>query len=153
MTDADDSGKKTYIVEFDGEKKTYPKWKVQFSAAARMNGYWELLKGSATAPADNVNIDETTDAGKAQMKLRKAHEKGYANLVLAMTKDTALNVVTLATSTRHPDGDLKMAWDKLEAKFQPADDASKMVLRNNFLAMTLTDVNTNPSEWIAEVET
>ena len=152
MTNTDDINKQSYVVEFNGETKNYPKWKVKFSATAKMNGYWDILSGATTPPADSETIDESDAAGKLQAKNRKAHDKAYASLVMAQQSDAALNVVTLAVSTDHPDGDAKIAWDNLDKKYLPKDDASLMVLRNEFLAMKLDNVNTNPTEWIAEVE-
>ena len=149
MTDTDSSSKKAYVVEFDGEATSYPKWKTKFSAAVRMNGYWGILKGTDVPPKES---DTLADTDTELLKLRKAHEKAYAHLILAQLSDAALNVVTLATSTDQPDGDAKIAWEDLDKKYLPQDEASKMIMRNNFLAMKLDSVNTNPKEWIAEVE-
>ena len=152
MTHTNDINKRSYVVEFDGETKNYAKWKVKLSAAAKMNGYWDILSGDTTPPADSETINESDAAGKLQAKNRKTHDKAYTSLVMAQQSDAALNVVTLAVSRNHPDGDAKIAWDNLDKKYLPKDDASLMVMRNEFLAMKLDNVNTNPTEWIAEVE-
>jgi hypothetical protein len=51
-----------------------------------------------------------------------------------------------------PDGDAKLAWDNLIAKFEPRIKSSLIQLKKQFLENKLRDSNQDPDQWIQSLE-
>jgi transposase InsO family protein len=146
------SEKSIKIIPFSGKQDDYYMWASKFQARAMFKGYLGLLTGTDVAPADDATIDETTDAGKKLMKLRKANMEGFSELILSCESPVAHRLVKMSVSEELPNGDLSLAWKRLEGKYQPKTKTSLVKLKKQYEMARLDNVSEDPEEWITELE-
>ncbi|KAL7558408.1 hypothetical protein ACA910_003271 [Epithemia clementina (nom. ined.)] len=152
MADKDDF-KTIRVISFTNEKEDWYEWSLKFRCMAEERGYEEIIDGSVTPPDDSVDLSTITDTAQKDLltDARKAIKRGYRDLTLAM-KGISLLMVGSSKTTELPKGDLKMAWGKLEAKWDPKQSEDKADLIEKFRGNKLTDTRTDPKDWLARLE-
>ena len=138
------------IVQYSGKKDDWRMWHRQFLAMAGKKKCKEVLLGTVTVPKASDTLNETTDSEK--IKAREANENAYHNLILANAHQVAFNLVDQAVSDELPDGDAKLAWDRLKGKYDSSSASTMVQLSKKFMDLKLTNSKTDPEEWIVELE-
>ena len=110
------------------------------------------MEGKDKAPKHDAALDETTADGKKDKQAREANEKAYNDLLLSCEEEVCFGAVDEAITEDLPDGDAKLAWDNLKARYESTTGASKIQLKKEFSDSRLEDVETDPDEWIADLE-
>ena len=77
------------------------------------------------------------------MRLRKANNRAYYDLVLACQGDIGFDLVDETVIADLPEGDANLAWKKLKERFDSQDAADKVRLKEE---------NENPEDWITQLE-
>ncbi len=101
------------VLPFNGKKAEWRMWSRKFLAHAMKPGYLKVMDGTDKAPAAATVLDISTDAGKAQLKLREANDDGYTDLLLSQDDDVCFSLVDQAKTTDQPEGCLHTAWTNL----------------------------------------
>jgi len=140
------------VITFKGKKNDHCKWSGKFLAAARMKKYADVLLQKVKVPSEDEDIDESNENGKKQMKIRMANEKAFADLILSCEDDISYSIVAGSVTKDLPSGDAGLAWSRLENKYKPKTNASKVQLKLQFQQLKLKSVQEDPDEWITELE-
>ena len=99
-----------------------------FFARANRKGYLALLRGIETIPTISQYIatggDPTNAANKSIIKLWKLNELAYEDIKLSINYTTnqgkaAFHLVDNSVTPEQPDGNCKIAWQKLTQKYLP----------------------------------
>ena len=130
------------IIEFN--RKGFKIWVRKFLARANRKGYKKLLQGSTKIPTLSEYTaaeDEATYAKKLTVKLWNLNELAFEDLLLSINTKTssgttAFNLVDTCTTSDQPDGNCKLAWDRLIAKYQPKTAPSYIQLKKDFADQT-----------------
>ena len=113
-----DAEKSIRIIPFSGKDEDWRMWSRKFLARAHLRKYKGVLLGTTTVPIDSDVIDETTASGKVMAEARIANEKAYNDLLLSCEEEISFGAVDEAITNELANGDAKMAWDNLMAKFK-----------------------------------
>jgi len=151
MTDSKDI---TKILGFYGksDKGTeYRMWSTKFLARAHVKGYKKLLLGEETTPVPRANavLDANDVEGK---RLRKANEDAYNDLITVMMAEVCFGKVASATTEALPDGDARLAWTNLIAKYKPRTASRLVELKGDFQNSKLTSAANDPDAWLDELD-
>ena len=81
----------------------------------------------------------------------------YEDLLLLINGQTkmgkmAFNLVDNCTTDEQPDGNCKLAWERLVHKFAPKTAPSYITLKKSFANSKLESADSNPDEWITDLE-
>ena len=100
---------------FSGKKIDWPIWSEKFLARAKRKEYKNILLGRVNVPDDSKTIDTSTDAGKAEAKLRDLNELAYEDLILFINGSTdagriAFSIIRNSKTSDLKDGDSALAW-------------------------------------------
>jgi hypothetical protein len=131
------------ITPFSGDKKDWERWSTTFLAKARLRGYRNVIVGAEIQPNKGSKDFEA-------FMLR--NDVAYAEILTACECDVCFGIVNSSRSDILPDGDAKLAWENLDAKFEPKTKASLIQLKKQFLDCKLTSLNQDPDEWIQILE-
>ena len=138
------------IISFDDKKKNYRTWAKKFMAAATLRGYNSVL--TADDPKVTRQSKVLKDADKELLKLRKANDKAYCELILACHRDISFGIVEKSVMKELPNGDANLAWNSLKQRFNPKTSSNKLKLKKQFTDSSLTDWKKDPADWIMELE-
>ena len=75
----------------------------------------------------NVPRDTDVTGGEESARIKAANKRGYRDLILA-TKDTSLTMVANAKTDALPEGDLHLAWKKLEKDGILSQEKKRLIL-------------------------
>jgi hypothetical protein len=131
------------ITSFSGEKKDWKQSSTTFLAKARLRGYRNILLGVEIPPNKGSKDFEN-------YVLR--NDIAYAEILIACECDVCFGIINSSISEILPDGDAKLAWDNLIAKFEPRTKSSLIQLKKQFLENKLRDSNQYPDQWIQILE-
>ena len=145
--------KSIHVVAFSNHRDDWYEFCNKFMAVAEDRGYEMILDGTEVAPPDDVDIEDVDDEEqRADMqRLRKANKQAYRDLILATTS-TSLMLVTEAKTQQHPGGDARLAWQNLKRKWEPTELEDKADLMNDFLENKLQDPQSDPVDWITDLQ-
>ena len=147
------------IIEFSG--KDFKIWSRKFCARANRKGYLTLLRGIQQIPTIDEYIAaeaNPSDAkNKTTIKLWKLNELAFEDIILSINHTTnqgktAFHLVDNSVTNEQPDGNCKIAWQKLTQKYLPKTAPSYIKLKKEFANSTLGDASTPPDEWVSELE-
>ncbi len=141
MSDED----KLRILPFSGKRKDWRKWSSKFKAYAQTKGYLGILTGEELAPGESVVVADNDTENK---RLRKANISAYNALLHAMMSDTAYDRVENARDSDFPNGNAKVAWDKLVKKYQPDSLTEAASLEKKFEKLTLSNPKKDPEDFV-----
>jgi len=148
------------VIEFSGRTTDWEGWSEKFLARAKRKGYKKLLVGKETVPkvsayADAEGKDDATS--KKIVKLGDANEEAFEDVILSINHTTkqgkvAFSLVKNCKTSDYPEGNCKLAWDRLVAKYAPKTAPSLLKLKKQFANSRLGDAEMHPDEWITELE-
>jgi hypothetical protein len=133
---ADNAIRTIRIIPFSGKEEDWNRWSKTFMAAATVRGYRDVL----------VPIDPDEDAALEDNNL------AYNDLILSCQEDIAFGIVDESVSVAFPDGDARVAWRNLRARFEPNTGAAKVQLKQEFHQLKLTSAEEDPDPWITSLE-
>ena len=131
-----DTIKTIKVISFSGKDEDWNRWSKTFLATATAKGYREVLK--PTDAAKQADEDKNTLA--------------YSDLMLSCQDDVTFGMVDESISTDFPDGDARLAWKNLYAKFEPTTGAEKVRLKTEFQLMRMEEATDDPDPWITKLE-
>ena len=108
------------VIEFSG--KDFKIWSRKFCARANRKGYLTLLRGTQAIPTLNQYIaaeaDPSNATNKITIKLWKLNELAFEDIILSINHTTnqgktAFHLVDNSITAEQPDGNCKIAWEKL----------------------------------------
>jgi hypothetical protein len=145
------------LPEFDGAHKNFQVWWTRFMAFAAVMKITQALKigGEVNMPmTEDTIIVETTDVGKLQAVAVRRNAIAMANLTMAFTSETTINVVYKAMSIEWPSGLAHLVVAALFKKYRPQDTITRVELRQVLNAIKMKK-GTDPAtlfEQISSVE-
>lgn len=150
------------IIEFSGKKSDWKVWSRKFTARGNRKGYKSILEGKDTIPTltqyeSALAKDTPTPIDKGYIKKWRLNELAYEDLLLSINGQTkmgkvAFNLVDNCTTDEQPDGNCKLAWERLVHKFAPKTAPSYISLKKSFANSKLELADSNPDEWITDLE-
>ena len=85
------------------------------------------------------------DTDKDLLKLRKANQKAYYELILAFHGDIAFGIVEKSVMKDLPYSEANLAWNSLERGFDPKMSSNKLKLKNKFTKFKFDQLEKRPS--------
>ena len=145
------------ILPFDGRNRNWDPWSEKTYAKAKRRGWKKLLVGGVKIPTESEYEQAVADKNDEVIKIGGLNEEAYEELVLCMDHTTdlgrvAFSLVKNSKSADYPEGNCKIAWDRLMAKYAPKTAPSLLKLKKKFANSRLVDLEKNPDEWITELE-
>ena len=145
------------VLEFSGKTSDWEGWSEKFQARGKRLGYKKLLLGREKIPTETEYQQAVTDNNKATKKLAELNEQAYEDIILSINHTTgqgkvAFSLVKNCKSSEYPEGNCKLAWDRLVAKYAPKTAPSLLKLKKKFANSKLESAETHPDEWITELE-
>ena len=148
------------VLPFSGKTSDWKIWSRNFLARANRKGYKDLLLGKEAIPKESeytLAAGEANDAEKKTVKNWNLNEHAFEEILLSIEGQTkagkvAFNLVDNCTTADQPDGNAKLAWDRLVNKYAPQTAPSYITLKKEFANSKLADSTENPDEWITDLE-
>jgi len=131
------------ISPFSGDKKDWERWSVTFLAKSRLRGYRELLVGIEIVP---------TKGGKDFEAFLIKNDVAYAELLIACECNVCFGIVNSSRSKQLPEGDARLAWMNLTAKFEPTTKGNLIQMKRDFIENKLSSISQDPDQWIQSLE-
>ena len=146
------------VIEFTGTD--FKIWSKKFVARANRKGYKGLLEGTEQIPTKSEYDAAEIGSDNSKKKTRRAwklNELAYEDILLSIncstsSGKTAFNLVDNCVTSDQPDGNCKLAWERLTSKYQPRSTPSYIQLRKDFANSKLSSLDTRPDEWMSELE-
>ena len=146
------------VIEFTGAD--FKIWSKKFVARANRKGYKGLLEGAEPIPTKSEYDASESKSSDEQKKTRRAYklnELAYEDILLSIncstsSGKTAFNLVDNCVTSDQPDGNCKLAWERLTSKYQPKSTPSYIQLKKDFANSKLPSLDTRPDEWMSELE-
>ena len=135
-----------------------------------MRGYRKLLlckrndanfdavpKESVYSAALEKDEEKRTSTEKKIVELGQLNQKGFTELILSIDHKlrhgkVAFRLVKNSKSGDYPEGNCKVAWDRLVAKYAPKSLPSLLKYKKKFENSKLDSARTDPEDWISELE-
>jgi hypothetical protein len=144
------------VITFSGKREDWETWKEKFYVRATIRGYEELITGETAVPATHL-IDGTKKTLSADDEsLSDSNKKGFGDLILSIDCTSAAGKVAFAMikgskTTENPQGNVRLAFTRLKAKFEPTTTPQLMQLTKDFHSKVLLR-NQDPDMFITELE-
>jgi hypothetical protein len=124
------------VIPFSGKEADWNRWSKTFMATATVKGYRDVL----------VPIDPDTEAELED------NIQAYNDLILSCQEDITFGIVDESVSETFPDGDARVAWTNLKARFEPNTGAAKVQLKQEFHQLKLSSADEDPDPWLTNLE-
>ena len=159
-----DSSGRTPRPVFDGQRRNFRYWKPKFCATALRREFASILDGtSKVSTKDKFSAalaladDKVTVESKLILKNYRANTMAFGELMLAIDTEkpsgkVAFGVVENAVTSDLPDGDARLAWKLLIAKFAPETSDMYLKLEKLFVNSRLLNTNDSPDVWVTFLE-
>ena len=144
------------VIEFSG--KDFKIWSRKFCTRANRKGYLTLLRGTQAIPTLNQYIaaeaDPSNTTNKITIKLWKLNKLAFEDSILSINHTTnqgktAFHLVDNSITTEQPDGNCRIAWEKLTQKLYAGAQALAVLLqsevRKAVFAATRQNSDSRPS--------
>ena len=106
-------------------------------AAATPRGFNSVLTAEELKVPKQSKVPKETD--KELLKLCKANDKAYCELILACHGDISFGIVEKSVTKDLPNGDANLAWNSLKHKDDPKTSSNKLKLKKQFTNISLTN--------------
>lgn len=155
------ASKRTII--FGGKQDHWDAFNAQWLAINSHRGWNGILDGTDKVPTKaEVDVVEaktksSRDADdKDVLRRHKANVECFNMLIISMDASThtgrlAFHLVITCKKPEYPEGNSKMAWDKLISKYAPKNVQTELSLRKQ-LANTSLGLNMDPDDFMMKVE-
>ena len=158
MSEEKDDLKSIKVYKFNNTKENWHEFALKFRVIADSRGYDGIIDGSDTPPDEKEVIEilvddkgEVLQTKKDKLKARTANKNGYRDLVIC-TEGISLNIVENATSDKLTKADLKMAWGRLERRWNPKTREDEVEVYTKFLNYKLENTSQRPMDWLTFME-
>jgi len=148
---SEDENKAIRVISFDYKRKNYKTWAKKSLSAATLRGYNLVLTEKDPKVSKKDLVLKDTKADKRKLKLCKANQQAYCELMLGCQGSISFAIVEKLVTDDLPNGDANLAWKKLKKKFNPQTSANKLKLERKFTNSTLTDWKQDSDDWITEL--
>ena len=144
------------LPRFSGKQEDWQIWSEKFLIRAKRKGYKDLLLGKVIIPKDDESsTDARTDA--EMDAIRELNELAFEEIEMGIDTEkkagrVAFDYVRMSKTDDYTDGNCKMAWDRLKAKFESKQAPTRLLLRKEFYNKKLNSIEDDPDEWITELE-
>jgi gag-polypeptide of LTR copia-type len=128
---------------FSGEQKDWGIWSIQYLAKARLKGYRNLVTGVGLTPEKGT---------KGYEDFLLTNDIAFSELIIACASEVCVGNVDTSRSETLPEGDAKLAWKNLVAKFEPTTKANLIKIKKEFSESSLDGIETDPDQWIQGLE-
>ena len=145
-----EGSKAIQVISFDNKKKNYQTWAKKFMSAARLRGYNIVL--ILINPKEPRQSKVLKDTDKDLLKLCKANQKAYCELILACHGDIAFGIVEKSVTKILPDGVANLAWSSFKCRFDPKISSNKLKSKKKFTNSSSTNWKKDPADWIMALE-
>ena len=139
-------------IGFKGKTNEFKMWHKKFLARTNLKGYKSVLLGRINVPKHSEELSGSSDVVKKKIKVRKANNMAYSDLLLCVIDDVSFVIVSEAVTDDLPDGDASLAWKRLSEKYESKTGANMLQLKLAFATCCMEDVNGDPYIWISELE-
>ena len=148
------------VLNFSGRTTDLEGCSEKFLARSKRRGYKRLLIGKDTVPTaeeyENA-VAKNDRSGDNIIKLNDANEEAFEDIILSIDHTSkqgkvAFSLVKNCKTAKYPEGNCKLAWDRLVAKYSPKTAPSLLKLKKNFANSQLESVDKHPDEWMTELE-
>ena len=149
------------VLEFNGKTSDWEGWSEKFKARAKRKGYKDLLLGKKNIPTDSeyqqaLAVSPEMPTSKETIVLAELNEEAYEDIILSIDHGTkqgkvAFSLIKNCKSSDYPEGNCKLAWDRLVAKYAPKTAPSLLKLKKQFANSSLKN-EVYPDEWVTELE-
>ncbi len=133
---ADNTIKTIRIIPFSGKEEDWNRWSKTFMATATVKGYKDVL--NPIDPDEEATLEDNVLA--------------YNDLILSCQEDISFGIIDESVSETFPDGDARLAWRNLRARFEPNTGAAKVQLKQEFHQLKLSNAEEDPDPWITSLE-
>ena len=150
------------VIEFSGKKADWKVWSRKFLARGNKRGYKEIVEGKVKIPSKSVydtsnSVSNPTPFDTKNIRTYEASIVAFEDLILSINGESkagrvAFDLVDGCTTHDNPDGDVKLAWDRLTHKYEPKTAPSYIQLKKDFANSKLEDAKQDPDEWITQLE-
>ena len=148
------------VIEFSGRTTDWEGWSEKFLARAKRKGYKKLLIGKEIVPKVSAYEEaegKSDAASKKIVELGDRNEEAFEDVILSINHTTkegkvAFSLVKNCKTGDNPEGNCKLAWDRLVAKYAPKTAPSLLKLKKQFANSKLKDADMHPDEWITDLE-
>ena len=155
------------VIEFSGKRADWDAWSTKFLARASRKGYLKLLTGKGvTAGVDKIPtlaeyelaVLGSSDDDKKIAKVGELNSLAFEDIVLSINATSAkgkvaFSLVKNCKSDDFPEGNSRLAWDRMKRKYQPHTVPSLLKLEKQFINCRLENVDEDPEDWISKLET
>ncbi len=138
------------VIPFSGNKRDWPVWSEKFLARGDIKGYRDILLGHIAVPPDDefAKVEEAGKRKKAE-GLRKLNKDAYTDLLLSIRIDTemgrvAFQIIREAKTKEFSGGDARVAWKRLEAKYESNRGPNTLLLQEKFINSKLRNPRPDP---------
>ena len=158
MSTGDAAEKSIKIIHFSGKKDEWQVWSEKFLARARRKNYKGILTGSERVPPVSMSANgEAIERTDAERRLDNANELAFEDLVLSVDGTTeagrvAFGIIRSSKTTELPEGDARLAWEKLERKYVSKTALSRLMLKKKLGKMRLKRARDDPDVWLTKLE-
>ena len=145
------------VITFSGKKTEWPIWEEKFLARAARKKYKDVLLGKVEIPKSTDDLTTSNTENKKKLKVRELNELAYQDLILSIDGTTkagrvAFQIVKMSKVKDYEDGNAALAWERLKKKYAPTRAPSLLMLKKKFAQSQLKDKDSDPDEWITELE-
>ena len=146
------------MIPFSGNKRDWPIWSEKFLARGDMKGYKDILLGKVKVPTDNDFNAMASGTEKTKAKtLRKLNKDAFIDLLLSITAESetgriAFQIVKGSKTKELSDRDARVAWKKLNSKFESTRAPNRLLLKEKFVNSRLKSARSDPDIWITQLE-
>ena len=156
MSEAGDE-KTIRVISFSGKKSEWPIWEEKFLARAARKKYKDVLLGKTEIPKSTDIAAASTAEARKKKETRELNELAYQDLILSIDGTTkagrvAFQIVKTSKGKDYEDGNAAVAWQRLKKKYAPTRAPSLLLLKKKFAQSALKDKDTDPDEWLTELE-
>ena len=152
--------KSNRVIHFNGDPDAWEGWSEKTLARGRRKGYRDLLTGRVRIPtAREYELALLGDSpeDRETVRIAQLNEEAFEDIILSIDHTTkhgkiAFRLVKNCKSAEFPEGNAKLAWDRLNSKYESKTVPSLLKLKKNFANSKLESVENNPDEWISELE-
>ena len=128
------------IIAFSGKRNDWRQRSRKFMAVANRRGHKDYVEGKKKISL----LSSEEERGK--------NTAAYNNMLLAMPDNVRFGLINESTTDECLDGDVFLAWTKLQQKFESQTSASRVKLMNQFTNNKLKKLSKDPDEWISGLE-
>ncbi len=112
------------VLEFTGKIADWEEWSAKFLARGKRLGCKKLLLGKEKIPTERECEEEFINKDQPTVKRGELNKQAYEDIILSINHTSgqgkvAFILVKNCISDEYPEGNCKLAWDRLTAKYAP----------------------------------